>query len=146
MNISVMPKKIGPVLGPFFVQKLAIFAQKSGFGHFLQSRTSDLSKPNLKPEAGLVALNHLMAVLCLGKFLFWLFGHCWSKIHFLWWENDAFGSFWIFSANLLMFHDRVLFNNSYGVFMNIAKWFLAHFGPSFGRNWLFLLKIKAFAI
>ena len=41
------------------------------FGHFLQIRTSDLSKT--WSETWTIALNHRMAVLCLGKFLFWLF-------------------------------------------------------------------------
>ena len=38
-------KNSGPFLDSFLVQNLAIFAKKNKvFGHFLQNRTSDLSK------------------------------------------------------------------------------------------------------
>ena len=37
-------KNIGGYFLPFLAQNLAIFAQKSGFGHFLRNCTSDLSK------------------------------------------------------------------------------------------------------
>ena len=65
-------KKIGAIFGPFFGPK---------FGHFCSKiRVSDIFFESahkiclkLGQKLGTIALNHRMAVLCLGKFLFWPF-------------------------------------------------------------------------
>ena len=55
-----------------FVQNLAIFAQKLGFRTF-SSKIAHQIFLNLGQKLGTIALNHRMAVLCLGKFLVWPF-------------------------------------------------------------------------
>ena len=67
-----------------FLPFLAIFSQKIRFlDIFFESAHQICLK--LGQKLGTVALNHLMTVLCLGKFLFWLFWAIFgSKIHCLW--------------------------------------------------------------
>ena len=71
-------KKIGANFGPFFGKKFGHFWLKIRFlVIFFESAHQICLK--LGQKLGTVALNHLMAVLCLGKFWFWSFGHFWVK-------------------------------------------------------------------
>ena len=67
-------KKLGPFLGPFLVQNLAILAQKSVLVIFFETAQQNCLK--LGQKLGTIALNHRMPVLCRGKILvlpFWPF-------------------------------------------------------------------------
>ena len=64
MKIFVLTKKSGP----FFVQNLAIFAQKSWFLDIFFETAHQICL-KLGQKLGTSALNHQMAVLVLGNFL-----------------------------------------------------------------------------
>ena len=70
MKIFVLTnKKQRHFLGPFLVQNLAIFAQKSVFS-VIFFETAHQICIKLGQKLGTIALNHRMAVLCLGNFFF----------------------------------------------------------------------------
>ena len=72
MTIFVLTKKPGPFLNPIFGPKFGHFCSKIRFSDiFFESAHQICLK--LGQKLGTIALNHRMAVLCLGKFLFWLF-------------------------------------------------------------------------
>ena len=61
MKIFVLTKKFGPFLDPFLVQKLAIFAQKSGFWTFSHwTLTPHQICLKLGQKLGTIALYHLI--------------------------------------------------------------------------------------
>ena len=64
-------KKIGAIFGPFLVQ-ISPFSLKLWFPDIFFETAHQICL-KLGQKLGTVALNHLMAVLCLGKFLFWPF-------------------------------------------------------------------------
>ena len=95
-------KKSGPFLDPFLVQNLAIFAKKIRFSDIFFETAHQICL-KLGQKLGTIALNCRMAVLCLGKFLFWPFWPvlgqkyiaCGDIIWFL-------GCLWPFSPKSLM--------------------------------------------
>ena len=103
-------KKIGAIFGPFFWSKIWPFLLKNQFfGNFLRNRTSDLSKT--WSETGTFALNHRVAVLCLGNFLFWPFWPFLGQKYIA--CGDIYivlGCFWsFFSKPLMILGDSLLF-------------------------------------
>ena len=65
-------KKIGAIFGPFFGPKFGHFGSKTRFsGIFFETAHEICLK--LGKQTGAIALNHQMAVSCLGNFLFWPF-------------------------------------------------------------------------
>ena len=65
-------KKIGAIFYPFLVQNLAIFTKKIRFLNIFFETTHQICL-KLGQNVGTIALDHRMAVLCLGKFLLWSF-------------------------------------------------------------------------
>ena len=104
MNIFVLAKKSGSFSDDFLVQNLAILAQKSGFRTIFFETTHQICL-KLGQKLGTIALNHRMAVLCLGNFLFWPFWPFLDQKYIacgdLIWFWSVFGL--SFSSKLLMF-------------------------------------------
>ena len=96
-------KKIGAIFGPFFGPKFGHFCSKIRFSDiFFESAHQICLK--LGQKLGTIALNHWMTVLCLAKFLFWLFLPFWGKKYIA--CGDIYmvlGCFWSFSSKSLMF-------------------------------------------
>ena len=65
-------KKIWAIFGPFFGPKFGHFRSKIRFSDIFFETAHQICL-KLGQKLGTIALNHRMAVLCLGKFLFWLF-------------------------------------------------------------------------
>ena len=65
-------KKIWAIFGPFFGPNFVHSRSKIRFSDIF-FETSHQICLKLRQKLGTVALNHRMAVLCLGKFLFWPF-------------------------------------------------------------------------
>ena len=101
-------KKIGAIFGPFFGPKFGHFCSKIRFSDiFFESAHQIFLK--LGQKLGTITLNHRMAVLCLGKFLFWAFWPFWGQKyiacgdiiwfwavfgHFLPYRRSFFVNFW----------------------------------------------------
>ena len=62
-------KKIGVIFGPFFGPKFGHFYSKIRFSAIFFETAHQICL-KLGQKLGTIALNHRMAVLCLGKFLF----------------------------------------------------------------------------
>ena len=117
---------------------LAIFSQKIKFlDYFFESAHQICLKLGQKP--GRVALNHLMAVLYLGKFLFWPFwpflGQKYIACDIMWFWA-VFGHFlpnrWWFYVNFCYLSLSLLFENGQWNFFSDKKLgaiFLSFFGP-----------------
>ena len=60
-------------------------------------------------ELGTVDLNQLMAVLCLGKFLFWVFWPNFDQKYIVCGNKRCFCRFFLFFAYSLILHGHVLF-------------------------------------
>ena len=90
-------KKIGAIFGPFFGPKFGHFRSKIRFLDIFFENAHQICL-KLGQKLWAIALNHRMAVLCLGKFLFWpflaIFG---SKIHCMWWVSKIWAQKVIFS-------------------------------------------------
>ena len=65
-------KKIGAIFGPFFGPKFGHFSSKIRFLDIF-FKTEHQICLQLGQKLEINGLNHRMAVLCLGKFLFWPF-------------------------------------------------------------------------
>ena len=65
-------KKIGAIIGPIFGPKSGHFRSKIRFSDIFFESAHQICL-ELGQKLGTLALNHQMAVLCLGKFLFWPF-------------------------------------------------------------------------
>ena len=70
MKIFELTKKLGPFFGPFLVQNLAILAKKIRFSD-ISFETAHQICLKLGQNLGIIALDHRVAELFLGKFLFW---------------------------------------------------------------------------
>ena len=96
-------KKIGAIFGPFFGPKFGHFCSKIRFSDiFFESAHQICLK--LGQKLGTIALNHRMAVLCLGNFLFWPFWPFLGQKYIA--CGDIYmvlGCFWSFSSKPLMF-------------------------------------------
>ena len=65
-------QKIGAIFGPVFCPKFGHFCSKIKFLDIFFETAHQICL-KLGQNLGAIALNHPMAVLCLGKFLFWRF-------------------------------------------------------------------------
>ena len=65
-------QKIVAIFGPFFGPKFGHFCSKIKFSDIFFKTAYQICL-KLGQKLGAIALNHQMAVLCLGKFLFWSF-------------------------------------------------------------------------
>ena len=132
-------KKIGAIFGPFFGAKFGHFHSKISFSDILFETAYQICL-KLGEKLGKIALNHRIAVLCQGKFLFWPFWPFLGQkyiacedIYMVW------GCFWSFSSKLLMFYlIFVNLNYVYGLGMINEKLSfnkkLGHLGPLNGAN------------
>ena len=96
-------KKIGAIFYPFLVQNLAIFATKIRFLDIFFETAHQICL-KLGQNLGTIALDHRMAVLCLGKFLLRLFWPFLGQKYIA--CGDIYmvlGCFWSFSSKVLMF-------------------------------------------
>ena len=92
-------KKIWAIFGPFFGPKFGHFCSKIRFSDIFFETTHQICL-KLGQKLRTVALNHQMAVLCLGNFIFspfWPFlgDNTLHVVTFIW-----FWAFWTFSVNL----------------------------------------------
>ena len=72
MTIFVLTEKSGPFFDPFFGPKFGHFCSKIRFLDIFFETAHQICL-KLGQKLGTIALNLRMAVLCLGKFLFWPF-------------------------------------------------------------------------
>ena len=73
-EIFCSDKKIGAIFGPFFGPKFGHFCSKIRFLDIFYETAHQICL-KLGQKLGTVALNHIISVLCLGKFLYWSFCH-----------------------------------------------------------------------
>ena len=131
MKIFVLTKKKQRHFGPFFGPKFGHFRSKIRF-LVIFFETAHQICLKFGQKLGTIALNHRMAVLCLGNYFFRHFGLFGSKIHCMWWHLYGFGLFFvIFFRTFDVLVNLCYLNFVYGLGMINEKdlFFL------FGRRW-----------